>query len=96
MTSTFSKTEDAPMRFDTEEGVTDFKMIKVSSSDADGNVCKEELPIFTNNSPNESLIQLLKEILAMQEHLEWVVEDGVNNDDTAKKKNSSFSILGEH
>ena len=74
------------MRFEIEEGVTDCKTIKVSCSDADGNVCKKELPIFTNNSPSEALIQLLEEILAMQERFGWFVEGGVNDNDGDKKK----------
>ena len=74
--TTFSKMEDAPMRFKIEEGVVDCKTIKVSCSDADGNLCKEELPIFTNNSPKETLILLLKESLVMAERFEWF-----NNDD---------------
>ena len=49
MTNAFSKmeVEDASMRFDIEEGVTDCKTIKVLCSNADGNVCKEELPILS-------------------------------------------------
>ena len=49
MTNVFSKmeVEDASMRFDIEEGVTDCKTIKVLCSNADGNVCKEELPILS-------------------------------------------------
>ena len=36
------------MRFEIKEGVVDCKMIKVPRKDTDGNVCKEELPIFTD------------------------------------------------
>ena len=53
---TLSKDKNAPMRFKIKEGVTDCKMIKVSCSDANGILCKEELSIFTNNSPSETLI----------------------------------------
>ena len=60
------------MCFDIEEGVTDCKTIKVSRSDANDNVCKEELPIFTNNSPSESLIHLLGEILQLD--WPWIAE----------------------
>ena len=56
MTNTFSKIEDAPMRFEIKEGVVDCKTIKVSCVDANGNVCKEELPMFTDNLPKELLI----------------------------------------
>ena len=94
--TTFSKMEDAPMRFEIEEGVVDCKTIKVSCSDADGNVCKEELPIFTNNSPKETLIQLLEEILAMAERFEWFVDDGDGNNNANNKKRLIFSTLGEH
>ena len=53
MTNTFSKMEDTPMRFEIKEGVMDCMTIKVSCSDADGNVFKEELTICTNNLPKE-------------------------------------------
>ena len=52
------------MRFEIKEGVVDCKAIEVSCSDAAGDVCKEELPMFTENLTNESLIQLLEELLA--------------------------------
>ena len=84
------------MHFDIKEGVTDCKMIKVWCSDVDGSVCKEELTIFTNNSPSKSLIHLLEEIIAMHERFEQFFEGGVNNDDADKKKISSFNMLGEH
>ena len=74
------------MRFEVKEGVTDFKTIKVSLNNIDGNICKEELPIYTNNSLSESLILLLGEILAMQERFEWLVEGGVGNNGADKKK----------
>ena len=94
MTNTFSKIEDAPMRFEIEEGVVNCKTIKVSCSDADDNVCKEELPLFTNNSPEELLIQLLEEILAMQERFEWFVDDGDGNNDADTKKKLIFQHFG--
>ena len=53
------------MCLEVKEGVTDCKTTKVSCDDANGNVCKEELAIFTSNSSSESLIQLLEEIIAM-------------------------------
>ena len=48
MSNTLSKmeVEDAQMRFDIKEGVTDCKTIKVLCSNADDNVCKEELTIL--------------------------------------------------
>ena len=55
---------------------------------------KEKLPIFTNNSPSESLTQLLEEILSMQESFEWFVEGDVDNDDVDKKKNLIFQYFG--
>ena len=73
------------MHFDIKEGVAYCKTIKVSCNDTDGNVCKEELPKFTNNSPSESLIHLLEEILAMQERFGWFVKGGITNNDTGKK-----------
>ena len=82
------------MCFEFKEGVTDCKTIKVSCSDADGNLWKEELPIFTNNSLSKALIRLLEEILAMQEHFEWFVESGVDNDDADKKKKLIFQNFG--
>ena len=82
------------MHFEIEEGVTDYKTIKVSCSDTYGNVCKEELTIFTNNSPSGTLIQLLKETLAIKERFEWFVEGGVNNYDADKKKKLIFQHLG--
>ena len=85
-----SKVEDAPMCFDIKESVTDCKIITVSCSDTDGNVCIEELPVFTKNSPSKSLIQLLKEVLIMQERFEWLVEGSVNDDDANKKKTLIF------
>ena len=55
------------MRFEIKEGVAYCKTIKVSCKDANDNVCKEELPIFTDTLPKETLVQLLEEILTMQE-----------------------------
>ena len=80
MTNTFSKIEDTPMHFEVKEGVVDCKMTKISRSDANSKVWKEELPIFAENLPGETLIQLIKEILAMQEHFECFAMDGGNND----------------
>ena len=82
------------MRFEIEEGVVDCKTIKVSCSDADGNVCKEELPIFTNNSPKESLIQLLEESLAMTERFEWFVDDSDGDNNANNKKRLIFQHFG--
>ena len=65
MTNAFSKMGDTEMRFEIKEGVVDCKMIQVSCEDADGNVCKEELQIFTDTSPKETLVQLLEGILTM-------------------------------
>ena len=67
------------MRFELEEGAVDCKTIKVSCEDADGNVCKEELPIFADTFPKDTLIQLIEEILTMQERFEWFSEDGNGN-----------------
>ena len=72
------------MCFDIEEGVANFKTIKVLCEDADGNVCKEELPIFTDHSPKETLVLLLEEIITMQERFEWFSDDN-NNADSKKK-----------
>ena len=82
------------MRFEIKEGVTDCKTIKVSCSDADDNVCKEEVPTFNNNSPGETLIHLLEEILGMQERFGWFVEGGVNDDDAANTKKLIFQHFG--
>ena len=65
------------MGFVVKKGVVDCRTIKVSCSDADGNVCKEELPIFSNKAPKALAIQLIEEILVMQERFEWF--DGNNN-----------------
>ena len=54
MPNSYSKMEDATMCFDIEEGATNYKKIKVSCEDADGNVCKEELPIFTDTGNNNA------------------------------------------
>ena len=45
MPNSYSKIKDTVMRFDIKEGATNYKTIKVSCKDADGNVCKEELPL---------------------------------------------------
>ena len=62
--------EDAAMRFEIEEGVVDCKTIKVLCKDANGNICKEKLPIFTDALPKETLAQLLEEILTLHERFE--------------------------
>ena len=54
MTNTISKMNDTPICYKVEEGVYSCQTIKVSCSDADSNVCKEELSIFTDNSPKAS------------------------------------------
>ena len=91
MPNTHSKMDDAVMRLEIEEGAIDYKTIKVSCEDADGNVCKEELPIFTNHSPKETLVALLEEIIAMQERFEWF-SDG--NDNAESKKKLIFQHFG--
>ena len=91
MPNSYSIMEDAVTRFDIEEGATNYKTIKVSCEDADGNVCKEELPIFTDNSPKEHLAQLLEESITMQERFEWF-NDG--NDDAESKKKLIFQHFG--
>ena len=53
------------MTYHIAEGVEDGKMIKLEAKDADGNISKEELPIFNNNSPQERCLILLKELLAI-------------------------------
>ena len=58
------------MRFEIEEGVVDCKTIKVLCKDANGNICKEKLPIFTDALPKETLAQLLEEILTLHERFE--------------------------
>ena len=80
------------MRFDIKEGVANCKTIKVLCEDADGNVCKEELPIFTDHSPKETLVLLLEESITTQEHFEWF-RDG--NDNADSKKKLIFNTLGE-
>ena len=82
------------MRFKIEEGAADCKMIKVSCEDADGNICKEELPIITDTSPKETLVQLLKEILSMQERFEWFNADGDGNNNADNKKKLIFQHFG--
>ena len=78
---------DAAICFGIKEGVVDCKMIKVLCKDSDGNICKEELPVFTDTFPKETLVQLLEEILTMQERSEWFIadDDGNNNFDNKKK-----------
>ena len=58
----------------------------MSCTDADGNICKEELPIFTDNLPKEVLIQLLEEILAIQEQFKWFTAGKGNNNAANKSK----------
>ena len=64
MTNAFRKMEDT-MRFKIEEGVVNCRAIKVTCSDANGNVCKNELPIFTDKLSKDSFIQLPEEILGI-------------------------------
>lgn len=45
--------------------VDDCKMIKVTCADAKNNVCREELPVFTNNVPHGLLLILFEKSLAM-------------------------------
>ena len=82
------------MCFEIREGVVDCKMIKVSCKDADGNACKEELPVFTGTLPKETLVQLLEEILRMQEHSEWFSADGDGNNSANNKKKLIFQHFG--
>ena len=70
---------DAPMGFVVKKGVVDCRTIRVSCLDADGNVCKEELPIFGDNVPKEVAIQLLEEILVMANCFEWFDSDKAAN-----------------
>ena len=82
------------MRLDIEEGVVNRKTIKVLYKDADGNVCKEELPIFADTSPKETLVQLLEEILTMQERFKWFNADGDGDNNANNKKKLIFQHFG--
>jgi len=54
--------------------------MKVSCTDANGNVCKKELPVFTNKMPKDLRILLLEKSLAMVERFEWFnAIEGNNN-----------------
>ena len=66
------------MGFVVKKGVVNCRTIRVSCLDADGNVCKEELPIFGDNVPKEVAIQLLEEILVMADRFEWFDGDDAN------------------
>ena len=59
-----------PMQYEVEKGVENAKSIKVTCKDVEGNDCKEELPIYTNNTPDKILLILLEEALAMGERFE--------------------------
>ena len=61
------------------------RMTKALCTDASGNTCKDELPIFTNNVPKVLLIFLRKEILAMAERFEWFDEAAKGNNDAKAK-----------
>ena len=63
-----------PMQYEVEKGVENAKSIKVTCKDVEGNDCKEELPIYTNNTPDEILLILLEEALAMGERFDWFVD----------------------
>ena len=91
MPNTHSKMDDAVMRLDIEEGAIDYKTIKVSCEDVDSNVCREELPIFTNHSPKETLVALLEESITWQERFEWFSDD---NDNAESKKKLIFQHFG--
>ena len=67
------------MGFVVKKGVVDCRTIKVSCTDADDNVCKEELPIYGDNVPKEIAIQLLEESLVMAERFEWFDGDDAGN-----------------
>ena len=82
------------MRFGIKEVVVDCKMIKVPRKDADGNVCKEELPFFTDTLLKETLAQLLEEILTMQEHFKWFSADGDDNNNVNNKKKLILQHFG--
>ena len=56
MANTCNKTDDVPIHFEVKEGLADCRAIKALRTDATDNVCKEELPIFTDNLPKEVLI----------------------------------------
>ena len=69
-----------PMTYHVEEGVEDGKTIKLEAKDADGNVSKEELPIFNNNSPQERCLILLEEVLTIAGRYKWfTTTDGNQN-----------------
>ena len=66
------------------EGVEDCKTIKLTAKDADGNVCKEKLPVFTNNSPAENLLVLLEEMKAIEGGYRWFATAEGNQNPKAK------------
>ena len=59
-----------PIQCIVKEDVDKCKTIKVTYTDVDSNICKGELPIFTNNVPHKLLLVLLEDIPTMADCFE--------------------------
>ena len=67
------------MRYKIKESVYNAKTIKLTCKDVAGKTCKEELPIFTNNTPPKVLLVLIGEILTMGKRFQWFEKDKGNH-----------------
>ena len=83
------------MPFQIEEGVTGCKTIKVSCSNANENVCKDEIQIFTYNSPKKYLFDSLKKFYQCSSVSSFSPRPMTITMRT-RKRSSSFNILGRH
>ena len=59
------------MTYHAADGVKDGKMIKLKAKAANGNICKEKLPVFGNNLHESCLLMLPKKCLAFPDHYGW-------------------------
>ena len=87
-----------PMTYHIEECVKDGNTIKLEAKDADGNVSKEELPIFNNNSPQERCLFLLEEILTIAGCYKWFTTTNWNQNPKAQLAFQHFgrALKGMH
>ena len=94
MINTFSKMEDAPMRFEIKEGAVDCKTIKVLCDDADGNVCKRNCQLLSIPRPERLSSSSSKKFWQCKRDFEWFAADDDGNNNADNKKTLIFQHVG--
>ena len=86
------------MTYHVADGVKDGKMIKLEAKDANGDICKEELPIFNNNLPDKRLLILLEELLAVAYCYLWftTTEENQNPKTQLRLQHFGRALKGMH